>query len=205
MQDLTSDRIIEYLHTHPPSSTREMASALLLTKADIRYHLKHLQKVGLVTRSIRHHARGAGRPGYYYSSTSDDPLTGYRLIARLLSSILFDNKANILTEDVLDKIVDGISGNFHNDDLTGTQRISAAVQYLIGSGYQAAWEARPDHPIVLLRNCPYLDLALEQPKLCQADCLLIEKLTAWKCEQNQRIRDNIQQISACRFSLITSQ
>jgi len=203
MQDLTSDRIIDYLNNHPPSSIIELSSALLLTKADIRYHLKHLQKIGLVTRTIRNKQSGAGRPGYYYAKAIDSHISGYRLIARVSTDILFNRKVENTSDEVIVKIVDRISENIPENDSTGTQRLGAAVQNLISMGYQATWEARPDHPILLLRNCPYLELALEQPGLCRMDHLLVEKLTGWKCELTQRIRDNIHQIPACRFTLMS--
>ena len=203
MQDLTSDRIIDYLNNHPPCSTVELSSALLLTKADIRYHLKHLQKIGLVTRIIRNKQSGAGRPGYYYAKTIDSHLSGYRLIALVCTDILFNRNAELPSDEAIVEIVDRISGYIPENDLTGTQRLGAAVQNLISMGYQSTWEARPDHPILLLRNCPYLELALEQPGLCRMDHLLVEKLTGWKCDLTQRIRDDIHQIPACRFSLMT--
>ena len=205
MQDLTSDRIIDYLNNHPPSSTAELSSALLLTKADIRYHLNHLQKIGLVTRTIRNKQSGAGRPGYYYAKTFDSPISGYQLIARVCTEILFNQKVDLQPGEALAKVVDGISGSIPDIPFVGTQRLGAAVQTLISLGYRSTWEARLEHPILLLRNCPYLDLALEQPGLCRMDHLLVEKLTGWKCELTQRIRDDIHQIPACRFSLIASE
>lgn len=201
MQDLTSDRIIEFLDLHPPSNTAELSGALLLTKADIRYHLNHLEKIGLVTKSIRYNQRGAGRPGYFYALSSNDPVSGYRLLARVCMGILFNEKVDVQPDIVIRRIVEEISRELTDDTSQGTQRLGAAVQYLIKLGYQATWEARPDHPILMLRNCPYLDLALDHPELCQIDKLLVEKLTGWKCEQKQRIRDDIHTIAACRFSL----
>lgn len=115
--------------------------------------------------------------------------------------MLFNNYFDLHSDKVLEKIVESISKDLPDDGMVGTQRLGLAVQNLIKLGYQATWEARPDHPILMLRNCPYLDLALEQPGLCQMDEQLVEKLTGWKCEQTHRIRDNIHQIAACRFSL----
>jgi predicted ArsR family transcriptional regulator len=203
MNNSTADKILEYLQDHPPASSTEISRALLLTKADIRYHLKNMLKVGIVTRRLKHLDFGAGRPGYLYTSSRADPTSGYTLLAGICANVLLKEPANRLKsqQDIANGLVDG----FYDHASTGSQRLGMVVQYLTKLGYQSIWEARSDHPVIYFRNCPYLDLAVKQPDLCKVDLVLVEKLTGWKCEQTRRIRDDFSQISTCRFSLINPQ
>jgi predicted ArsR family transcriptional regulator len=203
MNNSTADKILEFLHNHPPASTNEISSALLLTKADIRYHLKNMLKVGIVSRRIKHLDFGAGRPGYQYTISTAGPNSSYPLLARICTKILFNEPTSRLKSQ--QDIATGLANSFHDDDSIGSQRLGIVVQYLSKLGYQAIWEARQDHPVIYFRNCPYLDIAVEQPDLCQMDLVLIEQLTGWKGEQTRRIRDDFSQISTCRFSLINPQ
>lgn len=200
MQDLTSDRIIAFLNSHPPSNVSEIAGALLLTSADIRYHLKHLLSIGLVSRTIKQIKPGAGRPSNYYAPSTHGTESGYLLLANICARIFLD-ESDALAQSNIDRIVNEICRNHPEEGNPGTQRLNNAVQNLIRMGYQAAWEARPDHPVMILRNCPYLELVLDQPGICEMDKLLIQKLTGWKTEAFHRIRDNARKIPDCRFVL----
>jgi DeoR family transcriptional regulator, suf operon transcriptional repressor len=203
MNNSTADKILEYLQDHPPSSSNEISSALLLTKADIRYHLKNMLKVGIVSRRTKRLEFGAGRPGYLYTTSRADPNSGYTLLAGICANVLLKEPANRLKSQ--HDIANGLADGFHDHNSIGSERLGMVVQYLTELGYQSIWEARSDHPIIYFRNCPYLDLAVNQPELCQVDLVLIEKITGWKCEQTRRIRDDFSQISTCRFSLINQQ
>jgi predicted ArsR family transcriptional regulator len=203
MDNSTADKILEFLRNHPPASTNEISSTLLLTKADIRYHLKNMLKVGIVSRRIKHLDFGAGRPGYLYTTSRPNPDSGYTLLAGICANVLLIEPANGLIGK--QDIANGLANGFHDDTSTGAQRLGMVVQYLSKLGYQSIWEARSDHPVIYFRNCPYLDLAMKQPDLCLVDLVLVEQLTGWKCEQNRRIRDDFSQISSCKFSLINPQ
>ena len=203
MNNSTADKILEYLHDHPPVSSAEISSALLLTKADIRYHLRNMLNVGIVSRRIKHLDFGAGRPAYLYTTSAADPKSGYSLLAGICANVLLNEPANGLKGQ--QDIANGLAAGFHDDVSTGSQRLGIVVQYLTKLEYQAIWEARSDHPVIYFRNCPYLDLAVKHPDLCKVDLVLVEKLTGWKCEQTRRIRDDFSQISTCKFSLINPQ
>ena len=203
MNSSTAEKILEYLQDQPPASSTEISCALLLTKADIRYHLKNMLKVGIVTRRIKHLDFGAGRPAYLYTTSRADPNSGYTLLAGICANILLNEPANGVKGQ--QDIASGLADGFHDQTSTGSQRLGKVVQYLTKLGHQSIWEARSDHPVIYFRNCPYLDLAVKQPELCKVDLVLVEQLTGWKCEQTRRIRDDFSQISTCRFSLINQQ
>jgi predicted ArsR family transcriptional regulator len=200
----TANRILGFLQNHPPASSTEISSALLLTKADIRYHLKNMLRVGIVSRRIKHLNFGAGRPEYQYTTSMAESNSGYPLLAKVCTKILFKNIAMGLSK-VKKDIAEGLACDYQKNTSSGAEHLGIVVQYLGKLSYQAIWEARPDHPVIYFRNCPYLDLALKQPDLCEVDLVLVEKLTGWKCEQTRRIRDDFSQISTCRFSLLNPQ
>jgi predicted ArsR family transcriptional regulator len=198
MKRQTSEMILEYLRDHPPATAAELSGALLLTKAAVRYHLNKLLRLGLANKHVKQLVPGAGRPGYYFTPSSK---SGYTLISEVLMDQLFSNAAESEVKQFVSNLSSRLLANFNGMDSNGAQRIGLAVQYLSALGYQSTWEARPAHPIVFLKNCPYMELAIHHPILCRMDSALIEKLTGWACTNTQRLRDDVRYIPFCMFSL----
>lgn len=205
MKQSTSQRILDYLRTHPPGSTADLAGALLLTKADIRYHLSHLFKQGAVTRVIKHLHPAAGRPCYYYTALLVGTELPYQHLARsLVACLLIDTDPIVQEQHVLQVASDMVTG-FRNLSNPGSQQIQAVVQYLSSLGYKARWEARVPQPVIQLCHCPYLELAVAYPILCQLDLQLITLITNLPCIQFETIKDNPRQITHCSFHVLINE
>ncbi len=200
MKHHTTEIILKFLRTHPPTTASELSSALLLTKAAIRFQLNKLLGMGLIKKQVKHLAPGAGRPVYYFTPNTK---SSYKLLSEMLMNQLFSNTTKDDIIGIVDKLSSSMLIKFDGLEAPGAQRIGLAMQHLTDLEYQASWEARPDHPLVYLKNCPYVELAKQYQELCLMDTLLIEKLTGWKCTNLQRTRDDLRKIPFCLFSLIS--
>ncbi|MBA4421413.1 MAG: hypothetical protein C0391_09725 [Anaerolinea sp.] len=198
----TSQRILNYLRTHPPISSADLAGALLLTKADIRYHLSHLFRVGAVSRVIKHLHPAAGRPCYYYTSLQVGTELPYRNLARSLVACLLIDSDPVEQQQRVLRVANHMMAGFNNVSSAGSQQMQTVVQYLSSLGYKARWEARTPHPVIQLCHCPYLELAVEYPVLCQLDLQLIMGLSNLPCIQLETIKDNPRQIQYCSFQVL---
>jgi predicted ArsR family transcriptional regulator len=204
MHELTSEKIYNYIRSHPKVTANELSKLLMLTKADIRYHLARLIKLGLITKKEISFRQGAGRPGYYYAIAIEDLISGYPLLARVCLNVMTNERDRSNLMPLSQKAAEEISRNFGGSQKSGAELISAAIQFLNQLGYQATWEARPAHPIVLLKKCPYLDLAATQPMLCMMDTSLLENITGWTPTLQQNMNNPSNPTPYCLFSLSKS-
>jgi len=204
MQELTSEKIFKYISGHSQVTANELSRVLLLTKADIRYHLGRLIKLGLITRKENLFKQGAGRPGYYYMIIKEDLKSGYPLLARVCLNIMTNARGTTNLVQLSQRAADEFSRDYEDGQKSGAERISDAVQYLNRLGYQASWEARPANPVVFLKKCPYHELAATQPILCMMDTSLIEKITGWIPTLQQSMHGFSQPSPYCLFSLAKS-
>lgn len=163
---LTRERILAYLQDHPPSSAGEISRYLEMTPANIRYHLDILEGEGLIMISGRRPAGGAGRPILLYTLTSTS--LGDNLPA-LLGGFLAGLADSESLDADLEKIAQHLAQGKKGEDRNRIQRLNAGVEFLTARQYHASWEARPQGPQVLLRHCPYRDLAQTHPVLCRLD------------------------------------
>jgi len=204
MQELTSEKIYKYISHHPLVTANELSRVLMLTKADIRYHLGRLLKLGLLAKKENLVKHGAGRPGYYYIIAKEDLKSGYPLLAQVCLNIMTNERDTTNLLQLSQRAADEFSRNFDESHKSGAELISAAVQYLNKLGYQASWEARPANPVVFLKKCPYHELAVTQPMLCMMDTSLIEKITGWIPTLQQSMHGQPQPSPYCLFSLAKS-
>jgi len=168
----TRQSILAYLTHNPGSSAADLARALEMTPANIRYHLNLLLDEGKLQISGSRPVGGAGRPIslYHISSTNlGDSLQ--HLLAALLEVISEQGNEAVL-EKIGDKMVKIEDGYF----LNRINRFNQSVEYLNNLKYHASWEARLGGPRVELRHCPYKELALSHPQICLIDQSIISKL-----------------------------
>ncbi len=170
---LTRERILAYLQGHPPSSTEEISRYLEMTSANIRYHLNILEETGYVRVSGERSPGGAGRPILLYSLTS---LTMGNNVIPLLGGLLSMINETETPDQVLIEVVENLIQGKLEERKNRVQRFNQGVEFLNSMHYHASWEARPQGPQVELRHCPYQDLPLAYPILCQLDQVLLQRV-----------------------------
>lgn len=176
----TRERILNYLADHSWASAADLARALEMTGANIRYHLKILIDQGQVQISGRRPAGGSGRPILLYNLSSG--ILGENL-EQLLAAFLEDlgeesDIADPSQQTASQRIAARMIEVRGEDSLTPIARYNQAVEYLNQRCYHASWGASPEGPRVELRHCPYRKIALAYPLLCQVDQDLISMLFA---------------------------
>ena len=170
---ITRRKILEYLINNPGTSAGELGRVLEMTPANIRYHLDLLLENDEVQISGQRPAGGAGRPIYLYNLSSK---TLGDSIFPLLEVIFETLPEHPDSDEILEKIVSNLVKNHLPEDSNPITRYNKAIGYLNKLNYHASWDARPDGPRVELRHCPYRDLALDNPLICQVDQKLLSRL-----------------------------
>lgn len=168
----TRQNILSFLIYNPGSSAADLARALEMTPANIRYHLNLLLDEGKIQTSGRRSAGGAGRPISLYNLSSKNLGDSLQPLLAAFLEVLSEQENEAFLERVGDMMVQTKAGQIPNR----IQRFNQAVEYLNDLNYHANWEARPEGPRVELRHCPYKDLALSHPRICLIDQRIISKL-----------------------------
>ena len=184
LMQLTRQQIVDYLQANRMATAIEMSQALQVTAADIRHHLKLLADSGLVKVVGVRPGHGPGRPKQLYTLTDHalkDNMDG--LASALLQTLLADTvyKGERLGEIASQLLGDYPSiGNIH-------ARLNQAIEYLNKMQYQASWEASPNGPRLIFRNCPYASILDQHPELCRMDTELLAQMLGQEMQQTAKL------------------
>lgn len=193
---LTRQQIIEYLQTNRMATSIEMSRALLVTPANIRHHLKVLESTGLVKVIGSRAGHGRGRPKLLYSLTENALMQNLDgLASALLKTLLTEmpdqgNKLNQIAARLLGDYLP--AGNMHT-------RLSQSIEHLNQLLYQATWEASPNGPRLIFRNCPYATILNEHPILCRLDEELLSLLLDYPVRQIAKLERTPDGAPHCAF------
>ena len=171
MQTNTREIILAILIKHPDSSAGEISRQLLMTKANVQYHLFHLLEEGLVVSETKHKS-GRGRPSLVFRPTITSRPDNYLQLAEALLKHI-QMSAETSPQDWPKEIANLlIALPEHSGNLT--ERLVKSMGWFTEHKYQARWEPRPSGAQVLLNNCPYAALIQQYPELCKMDQFLLE-------------------------------
>ncbi len=166
-------RLLEVLRVEPALDAGELASRLDLHINTIRTHLNVLEEAGLVVPVAEERDR-PGRPRLLYrvlaGGPGDDPAAddrGYRFLAGVLASYL-----GATTEDTAAAAEQAGAawGGFVVDkpapftELASSEGLERLIAMLEEFGFAPELDdADPGSPELLLRRCPFLDVARDHP------------------------------------------
>ena len=192
----TRQQILTYLNTHPGATALEISRYLDLTPANIRYHLGLLVTSGLIQISGKRGPGGAGRPTKLYNLTSR--FLGSN-IESLLAVILETLGSDISADEILRSIAEIMAEKAGLKPGNRIQKYNQALEYLNQLDYHANWEAHPQGPQVILRHCPYRDIAKDQDQICQIDSYLLSILFDTNLELTRKRSFGTNPFSPCIF------
>lgn len=199
----TRQKILDYLREHHQATAPEISKALNMTRENIRYHLGELLEAGLVEAvpSTNGKPRGRGRPVRIYRPSNAQRPNNLLQLASLLLDAFQETSAGCADPNLaLRRFATAMLDNEpYPKNLT--QRLNKVLQSLNQKRYQARWEARPQGPLLILRNCPYAALLPEHPELCQIDAYFLEAMTGQAVEQAARMDPFTGHPPACLFYL----
>ena len=195
----TRQEILEHLSKNTYANAVDLAQILAKTRANIQYHLHHLEQAGMIIAVFpRSTASDRGRPRRYFSLSQAERPNNLALLAEVLLDFVKLSAGSPQTQaDLFTQIAQKIIKRSHAP-VSGTVRLNRLVRELSNHGYQARWEAHAAGPEIVFRNCPYAVLLPGHPELCQMDSLLLSDQLGQPMTQTARIQ--LPGISACRFS-----
>ena len=192
----TRQQIIDYLQANRMATSIEMSHVLLVTAANIRHHLGFLIESGLVQEVGKEPVRGRGRPTKLYSLTENALKHNLDGLASALLNTLSKDRSD--TNDTLSQAAVHLLGEYPTSSNAHIQ-LNWAVEKLNQLKYQASWEASPNGPKIILRNCPYALILSEHPELCNLDAALLAKLLNKTFEQSAKLKRSPDGSPHCAF------
>jgi predicted ArsR family transcriptional regulator len=204
----TRQQLLDFLESNTSATAAELSESLLVSTADVRYHLTALRREGLVetvkeenrsgTASKMGQKRKVGRPPQQYRlarNAGEDPLN--HLVAALLEELLEEAPSH-LKMVLLGRIANRLAGEVKPEGSLA-KRLVQSVQRLNELNYKARWEARPGDPQVFFCACPYSAILSDHPELCQMDKMLLEAMSGAHAEQTARLVPDPTGGKYCRF------
>ena len=181
----TRRHILDFLKAAGEATVDEIVEALQerwgknITAVTVRHHLIRLHEDQLIAAPQLRHRNTPGRPQHVYTLTdkasAQFPNNYQRLAAGLLQELrdhLPPAGVNVILEGVADQMAN------EADIPTGPleERLTFAVEYLSSRGYEAHWESDGQNYVLYTSNCPYHQVADDNPSLCEMDIRLVASL-----------------------------
>jgi predicted ArsR family transcriptional regulator len=183
----TRKRILEYLITNRKATTVELSQLLNMTQANIRHHLAVLEKEGHVEVVGQNPPSGRGRPTSLYMPAKQAQAHGLDILASAFLDDIQAARSPRHRAERLKRLAERISGDQQPDNNSITIRLGATMQRLNELRYDAHWEAHPQAPRVILKQCPYATIIDRHPELCQLDAYLLEKQLGTQVDQIEKL------------------
>lgn len=196
----TRTRILEYLQGKQAATPYELAHALHLTPANIRYHIAILEAEGAITSIGEKRETPRGRPSRIFSLHSE---TVAHNLAALASALLDEGvTAGEDPGDYYRRVAARMAPVETGPPAARSKRLVNAVRQLNRMNYLARWEARLDAPRVILGRCPYAALLPGHPEVCQVDAHLLEALLGSEVTKTAHLEPTPQGLRQCVFKIM---
>jgi len=143
----TTNKILTFLENHNPATVEQIAQAVDLTKADVRYQLRQLEAIGRINRMPPVASTSPGRPAGLFSIKPQVPENFYRLVIE----VLLDNRG--LSGDSAQAIVRALLGSAGYSGSPGA-RLGQKAHRLAQFGIHIRWEAGRKGPLVRIEQEP---------------------------------------------------
>ncbi len=184
----TRDRILQTLLRQPRRTINEMAESVGINPISVRHHLTNLQMEGLVAAEEERH--GVGRPRLVYFLTDDGlekfPTRYLRLTTRLLSQMKETMPAPVVSQ-LFSQIAEDLASEY-KDQIRGLnmeERLDFVKALLAEEGFTVEWEKSGDQYEINEISCPYYQIGISHPEVCNVDQALISKMLAVPAEKVQ--------------------
>lgn len=168
-------RIIEILKRRNMASVGELSQALGLTPVTIRHHLDSLLADHIVSEPVPRRRPGPGRPEMVYGLTSradEHTPRNYGEMCGCLLQAVGDSAAG--SQALLEQA--GIALAAKGNRRGPRPNLNSVIKFLEDRGYFPSLERDESGQVIVLANCPYLEVARAMPQVCQFDVALIQQL-----------------------------
>lgn len=179
----TREKILTFLERRGAASAIELSQALKLTPANIRHHLRILQKEGTILPLCVGQTSGRGRPAYLFVLRDQQKAHNLERLCRALlqhlRSTASPNEQEAYFRSIAQELV---SDKATSPAMTVTQRLILTTHILNEMSYKASWEAHREAPTIKFSHCPYASIVDSFPELCQIDQYVLETLMHFPIE-----------------------
>lgn len=193
-------------------SIPRIAETLRVSHEAARKHVVALQRGGWIEADCgpdeaKRREGVPGRPPVRYCLTAEGdhlfPKKYPQLLVGLLDTIAAEAGANAVTA-VLARCTDERVAALERRIPSGPmKRRMTALQAIYGDGDPFAnVEKRGNDYVVIERNCPYLDFAMERPQICSTTVSTLRRLTGCEVVRERRFQDGD---GRCEFHVRTAQ
>jgi hypothetical protein len=160
----TSENILSHLYGNGSSTVLEISEALLLTKADIRYHLALLLREKRVGLGLPSSVQTPGRPAQRFIAFE---VVNRHLVLKLIEGYEGSLKTKgIPPDEVAGNLAKTLLSGFSPEGSLPT-KLNQAVHFLAEMGIQTKWEAGNKGPRITISTSLLVsaELAIEIKKL----------------------------------------
>src|SRR5512143_983021 len=195
--------LLEALNQRGPLSIEELALAAHLSKMAARYHLRLLERQGLVVLHDSRHCGAVGRPQMVYALAEGAyerlPNQYNQLAGRLIDEIeatLGPKEARALLRRAGRRAAEAAPVARRGARLES--RLNRAGKFLSARGYVATCVKTDEGPSLVVCNCPYRHVAQTHRQVCDLDRAMIGALLDAPVKMTHCIANQDPQ---CRFVL----
>jgi predicted ArsR family transcriptional regulator len=183
-------RVLAVIKEQSTASISAVARALGVSHEAARKHVFELQRRGWIgTTCAAEEAEPAapGRPAAQYCLTP----SGENLFPKDYASLVV-TLVDRFGADALVAITDGVVAKLRagtGAEASLAQRMAAARNvYIEGDPYTAV-EERGDDFVMIEKNCPFLDVAMERPAICSTTVSALRRFTGRQVVRERRFQD----------------
>ncbi len=197
----TREKILRTLLAFPGSTINDLAEAVGINGISVRHHLTALEAENLVTSSEERH--GVGRPRLVYSLTEkgveEFPTNYLRLTKRILDALhekLTPAELKTMFEDIGAEIAEPYRKDLEHKSLA--ERIKLVKTAMTKEGFIVEVKKNEQAYILTSLSCPYYQVGLNHPIVCNLDRSMINRLLGSEIEAESCIFEDADQ---CTFHI----
>lgn len=179
---------LEQLHRLGPSTVQEICQATNVTATAVRQRLVRLEGKEFVSReTVR---EGRGRPHHLYQVTQcalQNLGDNYSDLAMILWQELMRIEEPEVRSRVIGRIKDALIRRFgsRSGGRSVLERFRELQTALTGRGFNVEIDRNGELPVLRENNCPYLELATENPEICELEHSVFEEVLGMKITRTQ--------------------
>jgi predicted ArsR family transcriptional regulator len=191
----TQDLILNAFEGGKLLSAHDLAIECAVSEAAVRYHLRNLSNLGLITKfEVSEPGLKAGRKADRFRKTQTDT----RLNTNHLCSVLLNLVLETSEKDA-SHIVETIAKKLLADQATAKPHsLRNMIEWLNKHHYSASWEAGRFGPVIQFTVCPYREIQEANNMLCNLDTQILRILSGQQWELLNSMKKGTQN-GNCKF------
>ena len=150
----TNDKLLDYLKIYGPLRVFDMAAALELTPADIRYQLRMLMSAGLVQSINPEPSVARGRPAAKFEVVSQVPLANATNLLELFADYFIIEYPRLSYEELAGMMWKKTRKNLSLSP-TPYVKVTQILRFLESLGVKTSWEAGKSGPTIKVIHNPF--------------------------------------------------